>query len=489
MSRFYILSFALCGIIPTNADDTSLTAVRQRMEYWREDFFWPEARLFQAAPPTNRKMREPNGRYLLFGFDSGGLNNIRIGWEMAALAAVESNRTLVWPPQQLLYLLGAEPSGIEYFLNVKRLQSGLDAIPLAEFLRREQRHLDLPISLGNWAASEAADIKFPESDWKLFSKGHIKGVGADDRVVCDMASYRVQERILYTGPTHDSGRIFSCGNWPNVGEPRFTDGRQVWPVPKWGFQLLRNHFVWHHDAFDIASRVVAHLGIFNYVALHARYGDFQFQEQKSPAETLLKTGWLSLLQAISRHGQHRSLRSDISTHVTRGKQDAGEVRRWLLEGQGRSVYIATDQTSADYFAAFHEAGLKTVSWHGLLDDARAGRGPLAHVLKSYSPERLANLAGVVEQLICTYGRVFIGSEKSTFTGYIERMRLYAGAPTHATYIKYEGISASDKGLRLLHGDPIDKRVQARVKHEMEDWDARGGSLDRDDVGELPQDAF
>jgi len=85
--------------------------------------------------------------------------------------------------------------------------------------------------------------------------------------------------------------------------------------------------------------------------------------------------------------------------------------------------------------------LKVVRWQELVDQARLGAGPLADVIKEYTPDRLDNLVGLVEQIICTYGRVFIGSEKSTFTGFIERMRLYAGAPTAHTFIQYDGINA------------------------------------------------
>merc|ERR1719487_379651 len=108
-----------------------------------------------------------------------------------------------------------------------------------------------------------------------------------------------------------------------------------------------------------------------------------------------------------------------------------------------------------------------------MQEAAAGRGPLAEVVQTYSPNRLSNLAGSVEQLICTYGRIFIGSEKSTFTGYIERMRLYAQAPTHATYIKYAGIDASDKGLRLFHDDPVNPVVQKQVEEQIKQWENNG----------------
>lgn len=164
------------------------------------------------------------------------------------------------------------------------------------------------------------------------------------------------------------------------------------------------------------------------------------------------------------------------------------MRRWLSEDGGRTVYVATDESSKEFKKPFVDANINLVMWSDLLSDAREGHGPLAGVTEGYSPERLSNLVGCVEQLICTFGKVFIGSEKSTFSGYIERMRLYAQAPTHATFIKYAGNDASDKGLRMFHDNAINPEVEAKVQSLIEKWDQNGGKLDRSDPGLLPLNA-
>lgn len=469
--------------------------VQERMMYWKG--------ADQPAPPR----KAPTGdRYLLFDYDVGGLNNIRIGWEMAAIAAHESNRTLVYPPRDMLYIVNAEPSGLDYYLNMERFHAGVSALSMKEFIQRVHGKHKLPSQLVEWAASEN-DANFPKGIYEKFRREHMKSVGSDDEHVCDIARYQGSAKMLYQDPKQ--ARIFSCGNWPNVGEPRFHHlgyGHQ-WKTPSWAFELLRNNFVWHPDAFEIAGHVVEHLGLFSYVAMHARYGDFQFQAHKQPTDTLLNDGWLStqsrgadgssLLQVQGKHGfarrvvrkQGLSKAEEAVEAATlareKGRRALGVVRRWLDKDHNRPIYISTDDRSKAYLEPFHEAGLRVVRWNELLEDAKEGRGPLAGMVEKYSPARFANLAGLVEQLICTYGHVFIGSEKSTFTGYIERMRLYAQAPTHATYIKYAGVSASDKGLRLFHDDRIDEAVETKVKDQIELWEQNGGALNRDDVGALP----
>jgi hypothetical protein len=39
--------------------------------------------------------------------------------------------------------------------------------------------------------------------------------------------------------------------------------------------------------------------------------------------------------------------------------------------------------------------------------------------------------GMIEQVICACGRVFVGTSHSTFSGFIPRLRGYIGAPDKA----------------------------------------------------------
>jgi hypothetical protein len=432
---------------------------------------------------------------------------------MAAVAAQHTNRTLVYPPEERMYLVGSEPSGLDYWVNMDRLRSGIPAMSLAEFLQKEGKQINAPEILTEWAKdSEKND--FPRAAWRELRAKTMTSAGSSDEKVCDMTTYEASHKMIYTDPA-DGARMFGCGNWPNVGEPRFHISKNgeyagQWNAPPAAFMLLRNHFMWHPDAFDIASKVVDHLGTFKYVSVHARYGDFQFQNHKRVEDTLLHDGWLSgaksflqvnsqgsgaeddasgsLVQlsseSVLRSGS--SLRARLST--SRGQRVAGLVRRWLDEDSSRHVYIATDENTPEFKKPFKDANVNMVTWSDLLEQGHKGEGPLKDVLGAYSKERLSNLAGPVEQLICTFGKVFIGSEKSTFTGYIERMRLYAQAPTHATFIKYAGEAASDMGLRMFHDRAINPDVEQQVSELIETWDNNGGKLDRSDPGLLPLDA-
>jgi len=484
--RFLLIAVSL----QTAAAEVSLK-VQERMSYWKD---------FDVAQPEVKK--PVSDRYLAFDYDHGGLNNIRIGWEMAAIAALESNRTLVYPPSLPLYLLSAEPSGFEYFLNMDRVQSGLSVMSIKQFIQTEKDNYAMSEALLQFASGSDEDDEVPMSEWLTFRSGQMQSAGSDEDTVCDISTYMADTKMIYQDPS-SGWRIFNCGNWPNVGEPRFHKGQEgKWDVPDRDFALMRNHFIWHPDAYEIAGHVVESLGLFDYVSMHARYGDFQFQNHNNPKDTMLSpSGWLgsqadavetfSTFQADSQTvaetksflGQKRS-----KLGLARGMKALGVIRTWLDGDSKRAIYIATDDTSADYLLPFQGEGLTVVRWQELMAQAEQGEGALAPMVKKFSKARIENLAGPIEQLICTFGKVFIGSEKSTFTGYIEKMRLYAQAPTVATYIQYAGVDASDKGLRLFHDDQVDSTVEATIQQEIADWDKRNALVvvDRDDVGALPK---
>ena len=90
------------------------------VQYWKSD----ERDMKRGPPPW----ATPN-KYVTFEPDGGGWNNIRMGFELFALFAYATGRTLVLPPPQKLYLLqrgGARPLGFGDFVNISTSQSPRD---------------------------------------------------------------------------------------------------------------------------------------------------------------------------------------------------------------------------------------------------------------------------------------------------------------------------------------------------------------------------
>ena len=84
------------------------------------------------------------------------------------------------------------------------------------------------------------------------------------------------------------------------------------------------------------------------------------------------------------------------------------------------LYIATDDKNKSSFNPFK----KRFPTLRFLDDYFELAG-----LSSLNP----NYLGMIDQLVCTRGNIFVGTWFSTFTGYITRMRGYMGKEDKTIY--------------------------------------------------------
>lgn len=401
-----------------NAGIDSRTATLERMRYWQ---------LANPPLPLSKK-------YLLFTQDYGALNNLRIAWEMVGVVARETGRTLVLPPAKPIYLLdfglnmGARkkyvfpsfdfedawhPDGDWYVSNCSTATKVEDLVNLVQ--------LRANVPLLTWDEFFAATgLDFEAAKAKaaqvLVRKRKGSDYKKDNLYKChNLKEYKaVESDILYM----DGEKIrqgFSCGDWDGLGGPMLPEWRKTMQDNSW--KLLTHGFVWHQDAFAIASLVVDHLGLFEYNALHARYGDFQFDSAKESPSQIFRN-WPSL----------------VAPGV-------------------KSLYIATDSPNLFTHLRPPQKGLQVLTWDSLFDPKKAGAALAAAVTaeqKKYTPERWFKLMGLVEEIICTYSNIFVGTQHSSFTGHIQRMRVHAKAPNT---------------VRLFHTDPQPAQTQVVRKRQ------------------------
>ena len=83
-----------------------------------------------------------------------------------------------------------------------------------------------------------------------------------------------------------------------------------------------------------------------------------------------------------------------------------------------------------------QAHPRTYQWH----DFHTSRG--GDVLTGVPIPR--KLIGCIEQAICAMGRRFFGTQHSTFTGYITRLRGYVGAPDDLVHYHNRPNSADER---------------------------------------------
>jgi len=372
--------------------DANETNVLKRMQWWS----------------TGESEMAPTDKYLLFTADAGGLNNIRIGWEMTGLVAQYTGRTLVLPPPAPIYLLdwgsrltgflpstmtdGSTKTDISNMLNLKQLKTMLSTLTWAEFQQRTGL------------------------TWEEAMRQAAKVNGTNKLAECSaLPDYSaVTAKLLFMSGDGDRREGFSCGEWYMRGGPKETLANSVGTR---GYALLTHGFMWHGDAFHIAAKVVNYLGLFNYVALHARYNDFEANFGKQPDPQ----------------------------HVI------DRLKPWL--GSGVKFYIASDEPKK--FAGLNMYSADTVMWADLLGEATGGL--LAEEKKRFGKERWFKLTGPVEELICAFSKVFFGSEQSSFSGHIQAMRIQAEAPVTS---------------RILNKGDLPTE---HVKSDIARWENKGGA--------------
>jgi hypothetical protein len=341
-----------------------LSSLIVRMQYWQ-----PAG---PALPPTSR--------YLIFTNDQGGPNNLRIGWEMTGVVAQRTNRTLVLPPAQKIYLLDYGPLNGRDSLKTSSFD-GSSETKVEDLINLEQLKANLPTL--TWDEfHEKTGLSFMEAKAKA---EQVRGTGC--RAFHEFQE--VQSDILYMdGQGLRQG--FSCGDWAKQGGP-VSNWRGKMTDKNWA--LLTHGFVWHPDAFSIASKVVNFLGIFQYNALHGRYGDLQYQDVKTRPENIFHN-WPSLLEGV------------------------------------KTLYIASD--NPEKFDSLDVGKVRALKWEDLFTEKT---GNLLESEKAkYTPERWFKLMGPVEELICTYSKLFVGTRLSSFSGHIERMRIHSKAPVQEVHV-------------------------------------------------------
>lgn len=126
-----------------------------------------------------------------------------------------------------------------------------------------------------------------------------------------------------------------------------------------------------------------HILIDIYVIYFSHRGDFQYKDVKIPADRMLHN-----------------------------------VGQFIPKGQ--LLFIATDERNKSFFDPFLARFPKIHYLDDFMDFAD---------LRDINP----NFLGMIDQVICTRGEIFVGTWFSTFTGYITRMRAYLGYSDKSTF--------------------------------------------------------
>jgi len=411
------------GTTSDSKDNSADTVEQSEQQFVEKLLYYKHFRL-----PRKNRIANSEQKYLLFDNDCGGFNNIRIAFEMFIILAWITDRTLVIPPPQGWYLLDFGPQtrmkgsagerGTDYneFFDMKDLWQALPTISTDEFLKEEGTKLNIPEKFlkGEW------NTKL-KTDWKDFKWKRWRDVSPDwdpyNNVIIwpslaenpDPNRERVarRQKIEYSGKIATSPvlNMASCRGqgWRFLGQVAnfilYPSQDDVLRIQQ--YQLLKFHVHFKREIFDIASKVVSFLGMFEYTSLHIRRNELQYKENFISSEESLE-------------------------HISPLLKD-GEV-----------LYVATDETKEGFFDFM--SSKRTTYFYKDFFTERGG-----NVLTGLDIPR--QWEGCIEQIICACGRLFFGTKASTFSSYIYRLHAYMGAEDDNIYIhnkQYTGDKRQDR---------------------------------------------
>ena len=383
---------------------------RYHTRYWLErKQFWPKEPL-----PCKDK-------FLSFEPWNGGFNNIRMSLEMAAAMAIALDRTLVLPPRYKMYLRG-ESSFQDYF-DFEDLRRGVSVITYEDFRKRVDFNQydslgdEGPVNSHNMPDYFRALDTMPGVS--ILRNGHplIRDLIASQMVLCFPDCPTAQNDPDYgwfSGVKHRLYPIDVTKNRDVFLDPKIVHFKPillghfytlVWfRDPKKGQnvkRIIRDHIHFREEMFVLAEKIIQALGgDFSFSCLHVRRNDFQFKEVWTPAPDIVKNvgGLFEKDETIYIATDELSIPDD-------------QKRRYWSDP------LAMSKVKTDH------------AWFTPMFESWGGRDKVKFWSDFYLPLELDKTVkkiwiGSVESIVCSRARLFVGTQKSTFTGYINRLRGY-----------------------------------------------------------------
>jgi hypothetical protein len=383
-------------------------------------------------------------KYLAFTPDMGGFNNIRMSFENIFILAAALDRVLVLPPEQPMYLLRNDVArrhrGLDAFFDIKSasFHRRVTVITMEEFIRKEGNHqVQFPADVKHFdhlviAAKECSKNR-PRMKWKddelascdiiheylskhgstpeisashrqclIFDKGMFdNGSPDDEQGASKFCSSGGNRKMVYvTKEFQEPQLLYIQGGKPKTrmlahfyGYMHFSDAA----VGNFYKRLVRDLLHFRPEINCAAGKIIKALqdegkkrefstdpnGAGGYSALHIRRGDFQYKKMKLSGEE-----WLDNTKDV-----------------------------WK---KNEILYIATDEKDKDFFEPFRRAGY-TLKF---LSDFTELAG-----LDEMDPNHM----GMIDAVVASRARAFAGTFRSTFSGYINRLRGYHGLSVKTSF--------------------------------------------------------
>ena len=396
-------------------------------------------------------------QYLTFELDSEGWNNVRFTIENALVIAGLTCRTLVLPPPDTILHVSRTDSEVFSLNEFVRFDPSLSVISMDEFLEHETRK-----SAGRFAADPPPRISGPflwahlrshgtDPNWRpsnhcvLFGQasGSSQDMTSSERHFCES-----REVLGYDATLAKSWLMhLACLNCCPLGVPAGRRcrwmvewSRMAWPfytflkardagTDRWAKRLVRDGMGYSDGIMAAAMSIVHHLKKAaepsqlgtgartaatrnaSFVAAHVRRGDLKGRTSATDQGFFRALGTLANMSAAVINEGDEPKQAQVVVFVS-----SLEPKSYFdpLLSLNCSIFMLSD------FDGVMEA-------HGLR--------PQVH-------------GGLVEQVVAAYAEKFVGTDTSTFSSYIIRLRGYLGLSLESARL----VSLSGRTVHLKESD-------------------------------------
>jgi hypothetical protein len=430
------------------------------VRYWNQMFTSKDC---YESPLSTRSLPITQQKYLIFEPDRGGWNNIRMSAEVAIVFAHATGRTLVLPPKEKWYLLDKNSRAkmkstsktlhdnhgrFDKFFNFSKVSETMRVITMETFLtdiaQRKLLHKQPPKAKLN-------TLLHPDGTSKGVRIGWLWKYMEESCYVREWEPGRFFIGLNLIEPSSNNSSIYSsdCDNkfrpFSTVKSSRFiemqaTQKRTMIPYDK---KLHNEIAIFFPGDYRRQYRMLTHFYTYLYFDQERRehfykrfvrdrlhYVDEIFcaagrvvRSIHDDAAKILNVSHYTSEDRVTRGGNTSFGPTYFAYHIRRGDFQYKDTRvssyailqatKHLLDKYSertKLLYIATDEKDKTFFKPFHD--------HfdvRFLDD---------YIEKAQLKHTDKNLIGMIEQVIAANAHTFIGTFKSTFTGYIMRMRGY-----------------------------------------------------------------
>jgi len=352
------------------------------LAYWRPN---------QQAPATVKPQK-----FLTFETDHGGFNNIRMGFEFIVRAVEGTGRTLVLPPPEGWYLLDWGP--------LERLKSncsphctpadsakqnwlpGNTDSQYTDFWDLDDLRRAVPtLTAAEFIEQQGKTFKLPTNGFPGRSNA------PDDNPWKKWARSSAKQLV----GCHATCTQLQQDQDSDLMHVSLQSGGRVFgcgPCDAARKEKMSDYLHYTPAIVRAAAQVVAEIGLFDYVAVHLRRNDYQYT---------------------------------IAGHPD---QHINNLKNQLKPGE--SIYVATDELDGNYLE----------QWRAKLPGHKLYSSK--DFKKVYEPLGFRRL-GLLEQVVCSGSRVFLGMPMSTYSGNIKNIRRHIarvpGAPNLESIYLFEGM--------------------------------------------------